>query len=151
MKGSNLPSTQPPEKVRSLAAILKESWFWSRNPAPSQTLLYQSFIRLSSGYLHLGISLQSKDTSAICNTTIQAEFSRTAAEMNCKGAINPLCPLSPPACICCLNPPISSQSKLDYSKVSLTVSSLLIFSHFHLPGTHSPCLNLSGAMNSNLT
>lgn len=105
-KGSNLPSTQPTEKVStSLAAILWERWLWSRNPAPSQTLLYQSFIRLSSGYLHLGISLQSKDTSAICNTTtIQAEFSRTAAEMNCKGAINPLCP-TVPSCMHLLSQP----------------------------------------------
>lgn len=73
-------------------------------PAPSQTLLYQSFISLSSRYLHLGISLQSKDTSAICNTTpTQAGFSRTATEMTCKRAINPSCPLSPPPCICSLN------------------------------------------------
>lgn len=107
---------------------------------PFQTLLYQSFISLSSRYLHLGISLQSKDTSAIRNTTTQAGVSRTAAEMCCKGAINPPHPLSPPPGICSLNSPISSQSTiglLPVLKLFVTFSSLLIYSHFPLPGTHS--------------
>ena len=80
-EGSNLPSTQQPSvkvtKIWQPSCKTVDSSPETRRyhyPAPSQTLLYQSFIRPSSRYFHLGISLQSKDTSAICHTPTQAEL-----------------------------------------------------------------------------
>ena len=113
-EGSNFFSTLPFDKVsKGLTASQNvESSLETHRyhyPAPSQTLLYQSFISLSSRYLQLSISLQSKDTLDICNTTTQAGISRTRAEINRKGAIN-LHPLSPPPYTCSLNSPIFSQS-----------------------------------------
>ena len=114
-EGSNFSSTPPFDKVsKGLTASQNvESSLETHRyhyPAPSQTLLYQSFISLSSRYLQLSISLQSKDTSDICNTTTQAGISRTTAEINRKGAINPLHSLSPPPSTRSLNSPIFPQS-----------------------------------------
>lgn len=125
-------------------------------PAPSQTLLYQSFISLSSGYLHLGISLQSKDTSAICNATptpsrIFKDSSRNELQESYKSILPPL-----PSCICSLNLPISLQSAIGLLPFLKRISDIFILNvHlFTLPfawSSFSLGRNLSSASNSNRT